>query len=228
MLFRSDVPAGRTTVAELLAREQGDDAFLSWEEMRDVQRSGLIDFASHSLSHARVHTAPRVETFMHPGLRRGYGPLDAPWVRAAGRDLFADEIALGTPLLAAFKDNEWHQAITGTPLVSRLSGGRIPDKASGEMVEETEWHRVSFFGRLAEIAGEYLKKGRPVYIEGRLKTRKYTDKDGVEKYATEVVATEMQLLGSGRDGAGPAGHDGALRAGGGLDGLPRRRLRDAT
>lgn len=72
---------------------------------------------------------------------------------------------------------------------------------SGEMVEETEWHRVSFFGRLAEIAGEYLKKGRPVYIEGRLKTRKYTDKDGVEKYATDIIANEMQMLGS-REGMG--------------------------
>jgi len=66
---------------------------------------------------------------------------------------------------------------------------------TGEMVEETEWHRVTFFKRLAEIVGEYLKKGRPVYIEGRLKTRKYTDKDGVEKYATDIIATEMQMLG---------------------------------
>jgi len=73
---------------------------------------------------------------------------------------------------------------------------------SGEMVEETEWHRVSFFGRQAEIVGEYLKKGRSVYIEGRLKTRKYTDKDGVEKYATEIMGSEMQMLGSRDDGGG--------------------------
>ncbi|MBX7230221.1 MAG: single-stranded DNA-binding protein [Burkholderiaceae bacterium] len=72
---------------------------------------------------------------------------------------------------------------------------------TGEMVEETEWHRVTFFGRLAEIAGEYLKKGRAVYVEGRLKTRKYTDKDGVEKYATDIIASEMQMLG-GREGMG--------------------------
>ena len=78
------------------------------------------------------------------------------------------------------------------------------DKTSGDKVEETEWHRVVFYDRLAEIAGEYLKKGRPVYIEGRLKTRKYTDKDGVEKYATDIVATEMQLLG-GREGGGGMG-----------------------
>jgi single-strand DNA-binding protein len=75
------------------------------------------------------------------------------------------------------------------------------DKTSGERQEETEWHRVALFDRLAEIAGEYLKKGRPVYIEGRLKTRKYTDKDGVEKYTTEIIAAEMQLLG-GREGGG--------------------------
>jgi single-strand DNA-binding protein len=80
------------------------------------------------------------------------------------------------------------------------------DKNSGERQEETEWHRITFFDRMAEIAGEYLKKGRPVYVEGRLKTRKYTDKDGVEKYATDIVATEMQLLG-GREGGGGMGGD---------------------
>jgi single-strand DNA-binding protein len=75
------------------------------------------------------------------------------------------------------------------------------DKNSGEKKEETEWHRVVIYGRLAEIAGEYCKKGRPVYLEGRLKTRKWTDKDGVERYTTEIVADQMQLLG-GREGGG--------------------------
>jgi single-strand DNA-binding protein len=75
---------------------------------------------------------------------------------------------------------------------------------SGEKQERTEWHRVVLFARLAEIAGEYLKKGRSVYIEGRLQTRKYTDKDGVEKYSTEIVADRMQLLG-GREGSGTGG-----------------------
>ena len=73
---------------------------------------------------------------------------------------------------------------------------------SGEKQERTEWHRVVLFGRQAEVAGEYLKKGRSVYIEGRLQTRKYTDKDGVEKYSTEIVADRMQLIGGGRDSAG--------------------------
>jgi single-strand DNA-binding protein len=80
------------------------------------------------------------------------------------------------------------------------------DKTSGDKQEETEWHRIVFFDRMAEIAGEYLKKGRPVYVEGRLKTRKWTDKDGVDKYTTEIVATDMQLLGS-REGMG-GGDDG--------------------
>ena len=75
------------------------------------------------------------------------------------------------------------------------------DKASGEMKEATEWHRISFFGRLAEIAGEYLKKGSQVYIEGRLRTRKWQDKEGQERYTTEIVAERMQMLGS-RSGAG--------------------------
>lgn len=74
------------------------------------------------------------------------------------------------------------------------------DKNTGEQKELTEWHRISFFGRLAEVAGQYLKKGSPVYVEGRLQTRKYTDKDGIERYATEIVAENMQLLGGRQDG----------------------------
>jgi len=85
---------------------------------------------------------------------------------------------------------------------------------TGEMVEETEWHRVTFFGKLAEIVGQYLKKGRSVYVEGRIKTRKYTDKDGVEKYATDIIANEMQMLGA-REGMGdPSGGDEAGYGGG--------------
>jgi len=75
------------------------------------------------------------------------------------------------------------------------------DKNTGEKQERTEWHRVVFFGRLAEIAGEYLKKGAQIYIEGRLQTRKWQDKDGNDRYTTEIVANEMQMLGS-RSGAG--------------------------
>ena len=81
------------------------------------------------------------------------------------------------------------------------------DKQSGERQEKTEWHRVVFFGRLAEIAGEYLKKGSQVYIEGRLQTRKWEDKSGQERYTTEIVASEMQMLGSRGGGASGAPDD---------------------
>jgi single-strand DNA-binding protein len=87
------------------------------------------------------------------------------------------------------------------------------DKQSGEKQERTEWHRVKIFGKLAEIAGEYLKKGRQVYIEGSLRTDKYTDKAGVEKYSTDIIANEMQMLG-GREG-GAEGGGGGYGGGGG-------------
>ncbi len=87
---------------------------------------------------------------------------------------------------------------------------------NGEQQERTEWHRVKFFGRLAEIAGEYLKKGRQVYIEGSLRTEKYTDKSGVEKYATDIIANEMQMLG------GTPGEGGGQRGGGERSERPAR------
>ena len=87
------------------------------------------------------------------------------------------------------------------------------NKDSGERQEETEWHRVVFYDRLAEIAGEYLKKGRPVYVEGRLKTRKWQGQDGKDNYTTEIIAETMQLLG-GRDGGG-GGMGGGDEMGGG-------------
>jgi single-strand DNA-binding protein len=77
------------------------------------------------------------------------------------------------------------------------------DKTSGEKQERTEWHRVVFFARLAEIAGEYLKKGQQIYVEGRLQTRKWQDKEGKDRYTTEIVANDMQMLGS-REGRGSA------------------------
>ena len=89
------------------------------------------------------------------------------------------------------------------------------DKSSGEQQEKTEWHRVVFFARLAEIVGEYLKKGSQLYVEGRLQTRKWQDKSGVDRYTTEIVASEMQMLG-GRGGAG--GGAGAGSSAGGYGG----------
>ena len=81
------------------------------------------------------------------------------------------------------------------------------DKATGEKKEATEWHRVAFFGKLAEIAGQYLKKGRPVYIEGRIRTRKWQDKEGQDRYTTEIIADQMQMLGSREGMGGPAQDD---------------------
>jgi single-strand DNA-binding protein len=91
------------------------------------------------------------------------------------------------------------------------------DKQSGEMKEQTEWHSVAMFGRLAEIAGEYLRKGSQVYIEGRLRTRKWQDKQGNDRYTTEIVANEMQMLGGrgGGSGMGGGGDYGESASGGG-------------
>jgi len=100
------------------------------------------------------------------------------------------------------RDPEVRYLPSGDPITNvTIATSRRYKNKSGEMVEETEWHRVAFFGRLAEIASQYLKKGNPVYVEGRIRTNKYTDKDGIEKYSTEIVANEMQLLG-GREGRG--------------------------
>ena len=117
------------------------------------------------------------------------------------------------------RDPEVRYAPSGTAVcnVSVATTRKWKDKTTGDKQEETEWHRVVFYDRLAEIAGEYLKKGRSVYVEGRLKTRKWTDKDGVEKYTTEIVADEMQMLG-GREGMG----GGDWARGGGCAGLRQR------
>ncbi len=85
--------------------------------------------------------------------------------------------------------------------VTLATSTRRKDKATGEMVEETQWHRLNFFDRLAEICGEYVKKGSSIYVEGRLRYGKYTDKDGIERQTTDITVNELQLLGS-RQGAG--------------------------
>jgi single-strand DNA-binding protein len=99
------------------------------------------------------------------------------------------------------------------------------DKQSGDQQERTEWHKIAMFGRLAEIAAEYLRKGSQVYIEGKLRTRKWQDKEGKDRWTTEIVADEMQMLGSkggggasagaGAGGAGAGAMGGAAAAGGG-------------
>lgn len=88
----------------------------------------------------------------------------------------------------------YSQSGSAITTISVATSDSWTDKA-GEKQERTEWHRVKFFGKLAEIAGEWLKKGSQVYIEGALRTEKYTDKNGVDKYATDIIASEMQMLG---------------------------------
>jgi single-strand DNA-binding protein len=116
------------------------------------------------------------------------------------------------------RDPEVRYAPSGSAIctISIATSSRRKDKTSGETIEDTQWHRITFYDRLAEIAGEYLKKGRPVYVEGRLKYGKYTDKDGIERNTVDIIASEMQLLG-GREGMG----DGDSR--GGSSGAPAAR-----
>jgi single-strand DNA-binding protein len=133
------------------------------------------------------------------------------------------------------RDPEVRYTPSGTAIcnVSVATSSRRKDKASGESIEDTQWHRVTFYDRLAEIAGEYLKKGKPVYIEGRLKYGKYTDKDGIERNTVDIVAEQMQMLG-GRDGGG-GGDEGGSGSGGrylaprdGVDGGDDRPARPAA
>ena len=124
-------------------------------------------------------------------------------------------------------DPETRYTGSGTAITSlRLATSESwTDKSSGEKQERTEWHRVKLFGRLAEIAGEYLKKGRQVYIEGSLRTDKYTDKDGVERFSTDIVANEMQMIGGNAGeggGGGFGGGGGGARSGGGAPRGPAR------
>ena len=105
------------------------------------------------------------------------------------------------------KDPEvrYSQAGAAMTSISVATNESWKDKVTGEKQERTEWHRVKFFNRLAEIAGEYLKQGGQVYIEGSLRTEKYTDKQGVEKYSTDIIANEMQMLGGKGGGEGGGG-----------------------
>jgi len=96
--------------------------------------------------------------------------------------------------------------------ISVATSSKRKDKNTGETIEDTQWHRVQFFDRLAEICGEYVKKGRPVYVEGRLKYGKYTGQDGVEKNTVDIVATELQLLGSRDDASSQPAQPAAARA----------------
>ena len=111
------------------------------------------------------------------------------------------------------RDPEIRHTAGGTAVVNLTvaTSEQWRDKQTGEKKENTEWHSVVLFGKLGEIAGEYLKKGRTVYIEGRLQTRKWQDKDGNDRYTTEIVASDMQMLGGGEGRRGPSGDAAAYR-----------------
>jgi single-strand DNA-binding protein len=108
------------------------------------------------------------------------------------------------------RDPETRYSADGAAItnVSVATTSQWKDKGTGEKREETEWHRVAFFGRLAEVAAEYLRKGSQVYIEGKLRTRKWQDKDNQERYTTEVIADVMQMLGSRQGMGAPSADDG--------------------
>ena len=107
------------------------------------------------------------------------------------------------------RDAEVRYMPSGQPVanVSLATTSRRKDKSSGEMIDDTQWHRITFYERLAEIAGEYIKKGTPLYVEGRLKYGKYTDQARVDRNTVDIIATELQLLGS-REGRGSGGNEG--------------------
>jgi single-strand DNA-binding protein len=108
------------------------------------------------------------------------------------------------------RDPETRYSADGAAItnVSVATTSQWKDKGTGEKREETEWHRVAFFGRLAEVAAEYLRKGSQVYIEGKLRTRKWQDKENQERYTTEVIADVMQMLGSRQGMGAPSADDG--------------------
>ncbi len=97
-------------------------------------------------------------------------------------------------------ETKYTQSGTCITTISVATSESWKDKQTGEQQERTEWHRVKFFGKLAEIAGEYLRKGSQVYVEGKLQTDKWTDREGVERYTTNVISDEMQMLGGRGDG----------------------------
>ena len=127
------------------------------------------------------------------------------------------------------RDPEVRYSAEGSAIcnISIATTSQWKDRTSGEKREETEWHRVVFYNRLAEIAGEYLRKGRPVYVEGRLRTRIWTGQDGQERFTTEIIAEQMQMLG-GRDGdmsGGGGSMGGGEYGGGGGGGAPAPQQR---
>jgi peptidoglycan/xylan/chitin deacetylase (PgdA/CDA1 family) len=156
-----DVRRDESRAAAVLAREDGEDAFLSWEEIGDLQGSGLFEFQSHSLSHARVHTAPLVTGFMTPELRRGYGPLDVPLVHAGDRDLPATEIPLGTPLFRSEPRLSEALRFYEDPGIRADCIARVAEEGEGFFVRRG-WER-----ELRRLAARWHVRGRVETPESR-------------------------------------------------------------
>jgi peptidoglycan/xylan/chitin deacetylase (PgdA/CDA1 family) len=169
-----DVREAKGKPEAILAHEQGQDAFLSWEEIEELSRSGLFDFESHSLSHALVHTSPHVATFMTPDARRGYGPLDVPLIHEGDHDLSAAEIPLGTPLFRSESRLSEALRFYEDPGVRDACVARVAEEGEG-----------FFYRRGWEKQLRRLAQSRKV--EGR-----------IELPAARDAAIERELLGSKR------------------------------
>lgn len=139
----------------ILGREAALDAFLSWEEIDDLSRTGLFDFQSHSLSHARIHTTPHVAGFMTPGARRGYAPLDVPLVHDGGRDLLPAEIALGTPLLRSEPRLSEALRFYEDPGVREACIARVAEEGAGFFYRKGWEKELRRLARARKVAGRF-------------------------------------------------------------------------
>jgi peptidoglycan/xylan/chitin deacetylase (PgdA/CDA1 family) len=156
-----EVRRGEAKAESVLGREHAEDAFLSWEEIAELTRSGLFEFQSHSLSHARVHTTPLLSGFMTPELRRGYGPLDVPLVHDGERDVPADEIPLGTPLFRSEPRLSEALRFYEDPEVRTACVARVAEEGEGFFVRKG-WQR-----ELRRLVGERHLSGRVEGAEAR-------------------------------------------------------------
>ena len=150
-----EVREGKATAEEVLQREDGENPFLSWEEIEDLSRSRLFDFHSHSLSHARVHTGPQLQGFMTPRLRKGYRPLDVPLIHDGGRDLAASEVPLGTPLFRSEPRLSESLRFYEDPSVRQACVALVNEEGG-----QAFFRRKGWAGRLRRLVGGRLPGGR--------------------------------------------------------------------